>query len=494
MPAVREQGFSLPAAGGLPQPRGAGTLTGMKTPALVATCSVVSLAVGAAVGWRQGGSQVEKAWRTRVESGQFVERSAAPPAPPTLAGGSPGKDAASAGRTAAAGESAAAKAQRLFDEIRLSDGGLAGGPPTEIFDFLQALSGCDAATLEGMIATLTADNQPGGRRSGRELLSMVLARYANLKPEEAVRLATADGKRARDRDVEMTMAMAFAHLGDDPARAQRLIDSVPEGDARNSAETAWLIARAKRQPDTVLEELLAKESPGRTEQRLIEGIISRKAAESPEETVAYVGRLKPEVRSQVLGRAVQTWLDRDPQAAGTWAKQSTDPEAWLAVARHQSSDDTRATPAAFAPADMRAQLSQLTGTDGGAFSQLTGVLAADLAASSPTDALAWSATLTGNARTSAEIGAGNAWIQRDPVAASEWLSTLPPGNTHDQLAHTLASRIATDDPEAAIRWAAAIQSPDLRHQAEEQILRSAPGSHSAVQQLRQSKSGKAPSQ
>ena len=424
-----------------------------------------------------------------MASGQIVERSAM--RLPVQMRGSAGDGAARNSRASvasvAAAESPAAKALRLFDEMRRNGGGLNGGPPTELFEFLQALSGCDAATLETILNGIPGES--GGspvRRHDRELLTMVLARYANLKPEEAVNFATSEAKKSNFREVDLVLAMAFAGMAGDPARAQRLINSVPEGQARTAAEGAWLLTRAKNDPDTVLTELLAKGSSTETEQRVVAGLLSRKAAESPVETLAIISQLKPELRQESLGRAVGSWLETNPQAAGEWARQSRDPEAWLAVARFQSRGETQAQPPVIPLEEMRDRLETLDSTNSAAHAQLVDTIASGLAAQSPTETLKWAASLTGNARISAEIAAGTAWIQADPVAASEWLSSVPAGGSHDQLVNSLVDRIAPDDAEAAIRWAATIQSADIRRDAHQAILRRANANDPSVHQLRQS--------
>ena len=48
---------------------------------------------------------------------------------------------------------------------------------------------------------------------------------------------------------------------------------------------------------------------------------------------------------------------------------------------------------------------------------------------------------------------GFAWAMKDPLAASEWVMTLPEGHVRDRALGSVASRWAEKDPVAASGWA-----------------------------------------
>ncbi len=58
----------------------------------------------------------------------------------------------------------------------------------------------------------------------------------------------------------------------------------------------------------------------------------------------------------------------------------------------------------------------------------------------------------GAAKNSATSGLVEAWAQSDPVAASQWLTTVPPGEGRDRAVRHLISNLG-DDPESALTWA-----------------------------------------
>ena len=54
-------------------------------------------------------------------------------------------------------------------------------------------------------------------------------------------------------------------------------------------------------------------------------------------------------------------------------------------------------------------------------------------------------------------GVVRAWVATDPVAASEWVATLPSGGTRNGAIYHLVEGIKNSDPAAAFQWANSIE-------------------------------------
>lgn len=72
--------------------------------------------------------------------------------------------------------------------------------------------------------------------------------------------------------------------------------------------------------------------------------------------------------------------------------------------------------------------------------------------------LRWAATLPAEEQASANLQIFPKWLERDSTAASAWLATWPAGKEKDSAIIGLINNISNEDPEAALVWAANIQS------------------------------------
>jgi hypothetical protein len=64
-----------------------------------------------------------------------------------------------------------------------------------------------------------------------------------------------------------------------------------------------------------------------------------------------------------------------------------------------------------------------------------------------------------------------AYVQHDPLAASEWIATLATGPERDASVKTLVNHIAKTDPEAGFIWAATVSDPNDRRNSLSQVVR-----------------------
>ncbi|RYD86656.1 MAG: hypothetical protein EOP50_22075 [Sphingobacteriales bacterium] len=55
-------------------------------------------------------------------------------------------------------------------------------------------------------------------------------------------------------------------------------------------------------------------------------------------------------------------------------------------------------------------------------------------------------------------GLMNPWMKSDPVAASQWLATLPAGPVRDEGAKVVIEQVNDTDPEMAEQWRKSLSS------------------------------------
>jgi hypothetical protein len=90
----------------------------------------------------------------------------------------------------------------------------------------------------------------------------------------------------------------------------------------------------------------------------------------------------------------------------------------------------------------------------------------------PLAALEWSRQQTdADVREKSAGAAVEAWARQDAWGASEWIKEQPPGVERDMAAHHLARVLRTDEPQSAWAWAADIQDPATRLEAQAAVLR-----------------------
>ena len=462
----------------------------MKNASTVAI-AILSLTAGTALGWwRRGSHDAAEAEKTALngpgatnDGATVVTRPKSGPAGKSAAGTAASGKGGSGTAAAAAATNPADRAREVLD-LMLNRGSFSGdGPPTEIFEFLQALSGCDAPALADLLGKLDAAKSATGSRArdAGELEVMILARYASADPEATI-ARLIQSKPDRPRNAEMALAMVFGPLGGDAARAQRLLGQLPD-DLRSAGEAAWLMARAKTDPDGTFRELLAQPKLDEKSQRIAQSIVARTLQTDPDRAMAMAAQIASgDQRGKAVNEVFRMWAQSDAQAAGAWAKAHESADlyaAYFQAAREPKPSDPIST------SDLRSRFSTLQAGETSAKITLASFLAADLAKSDPQQALQWAATLPAEQKSSAESAAASRWIDRDPVAASGWIASQPTGPARDGLATQLAIKIAADDPESALRWAGTIEGGADRLRAQKGILKNARRDSPAIVQFLQ---------
>jgi hypothetical protein len=428
----------------------------MRTSILVVS-SICLLSAGIGLGWMWRGQSDRAGVRVNWVTSAEANRPEKPPGKGVGNVTTSGRNGASSGLAAARVnadekvESSADAAHRILRSM-LEDGGFRNGPPVELFEFLQALAGCDAPTLHELLGEMQKAAKEKGKpfRGGEPVGMMILVRLASLDPEGAMDGLLAMKKTGERMDKEMILFMMAAAAKNDPARTQALIARMPDEESKKAAEMALLIVRARQDPDAVLQELAAappKDDAGFSQAR---EIIRSVAGKSPEKALEVAGKFgNADQQSRMVGEVMQSWLERDAKSAAKWASETMNPAALNACLQADAS---------LVDADkLCREFNSINTATPDVRNQLAASLAGNLAKKDVSSALAWSSTLTDVDQTTAHASIGRSWIDKDPVSASEWLASWPQSSAKDGVASYLVNKISADDPESAFVWACSIQ-------------------------------------
>jgi hypothetical protein len=104
-------------------------------------------------------------------------------------------------------------------------------------------------------------------------------------------------------------------------------------------------------------------------------------------------------------------------------------------------------------------------------------LASVWATKDPQGAISWTRSLSGTARENTLQQILVSWVHEDSPAASQWITTLPPGAERDAAAAGLVSSLAHESPDEAWPWALNISDPQKRSSAVMQTLQQMKGTH-----------------
>ncbi len=73
-------------------------------------------------------------------------------------------------------------------------------------------------------------------------------------------------------------------------------------------------------------------------------------------------------------------------------------------------------------------------------------------------------------RTTAQVDVVEQWSEKDPAAATQWMQSLPEGRTKDLAASAISQSMAKNDPKAAMDMATGIGDSKLRTEAQEKVV------------------------
>lgn len=426
----------------------------MKNPSNLLTGTVI-LAAGLGMGWFLR-SELEKPLGNKIVGLQQAGQGSA--GGDFTEGGRPGQDGIiPEGSTLGHSKTAGHQALLLLREM-LKDGDFNGGPPPEFFNFLQAISSCDSATLKEMLKELDAfakdpTNQGNSHGSG-EFSMMILARLGNVDPAEAIdqllEMQQSDGRISHE-----ILPFIFASIAKNhPDQGQSFIDRIPDAAFKETAQLAWLEAISKQDPNRALEEYLAMPKPSadsensqmhtQTERQLVLAVAHR----SPERGIEAALAMEDGNRQSIINEIAEQWARRDPQELVTWALKSKDATGLrIAMEKNLAGVDTQRVRGEFASILPEGRPKEL----------LAATLARRFAELDMKGATQWCESLSGANQLNARSGVAEVWIDTDPIAASQWLDSWPAGQLKDEAVTRLVNKIQADDPESAFTWALSIQ-------------------------------------
>lgn len=199
---------------------------------------------------------------------------------------------------------------------------------------------------------------------------------------------------------------------------------------------------------------------------------SRLVVNEPQELATAVGLYakNPEDRARLLGFAASVFASRAPQQAATWLEESQD------NSKLQESLRSGLMTHALFPLQERARIllddinrlplhtpnpESLSGAE---------KLMANYLQTDYTKAIGFLSEVRNlGARESLTTSLVKQWAAVDPVTASEWMAELPAGSISDSALRELVIA-SKDDPEIALRNAAAISNPETREEAAMKVI------------------------
>ena len=329
--------------------------------------------------------------------------------------------------------------------------------------FPQALAGCDEAALAEMLESVMryVKDWPDIYSSigplPRQLTDLVMAQMAALNPRKALdfQLGLAQaGMPIGEESSSMVMALLAKQNAPD---VQNVIESLPPGDIRASAQIAWWTARSKNDAEGVFQSLMnldahARDSLSSFPSPLRE-LLGTLALQAPEKALQAAALLPWDPYDSAQTDVVRAWINRDPKAAVQWALEQNDAKS-LKMCLEALPSESRA----MDEKSLRDNFSSITSQDPAERAALASALAARLAEQDLPESVRWTATLPEDAREQAKVPVAKAWIKQDVSAAAEWLTTWPAGSAKDGAVEELTNAIVEDDPESALTWAASIQT------------------------------------
>jgi RNA polymerase sigma factor (sigma-70 family) len=91
----------------------------------------------------------------------------------------------------------------------------------------------------------------------------------------------------------------------------------------------------------------------------------------------------------------------------------------------------------------------------------------------PEDAINWVGTLPDDANRREALGAvASTWARQDAHGAAEWINTLPPGDERDQSTISLVNAVVDQHPVTAWDWALSVESENARGKLAADVVRS----------------------
>ncbi len=266
------------------------------------------------------------------------------------------------------------------------------------------------ATLQPHEFALMADRISQSRGySVRPVLSELYRVWAQHDPQAAITSAQTQ------KDSAYISAVVSGWAEKDRAAVQAWINQLPEGSIKRTARIALLSALAQTSPSEALAMISA--DPSLAKREYWNAIFSQMAARDPRGAIEAAMQLPAgQSRNDAILSLAQSWSRVDPEAAASWL--------------------TQLPPSATRNQALRNLIPQ--------FAQTNPEAALNLAMSN---------LLPANDRNYIISQAMSVWAGRDQAAALSWAQQLPEGIYRRSALVSIASRMAQDNPQAAIDFA-----------------------------------------
>jgi hypothetical protein len=195
-----------------------------------------------------------------------------------------------------------------------------------------------------------------------------------------------------------------------------------------------------------------------------------------------------QLRSEVIGIAMNKWGQERPRDAWLWAEKNlqgplkdraltdltvgwtrrnpTEAATWLAASGLTSQPLFTALPGTWAESDPAAAAAWVKGLSPGktrdtAEVAVAGVIAHEDPAKAAEE---FKEPIAEGKNPAVAFTIANIWATTDPTAAAEWVATLPEGPSKQEAAATLATVWASSDIQGAVGWTNQIQDPLVKKQ------------------------------
>ena len=324
---------------------------------------------------------------------------------------------------------------------RASPAPAAGAATTGIADRAAVYANATRADVAALVrqAREAAAEPPSTLRTFK--LDVLLARYAELDPPRAIAL----GRELRvPTDMLATLYADWAAA--DPARARAALAALDDPVAATTIGLAMFTALGG---DDIAMRQIAADLPSGAERGFIVGAIAAAAATNPAVALDQALELTESGLSGVAVQRVATaWARSDVRTALEAGDGIADPDLRAtfknAVLREWAQFDLDSVFAYYVELDVESQ------------EELAALGALrDIARLDPYRALDLSASLPASVRVGVEQSALASLAQRDPEAALQYVSRLPPGQQQQIVRQSLARAYGKQNPDAALAWARA---------------------------------------
>ena len=281
-----------------------------------------------------------------------------------------------------------------------------------------------------LIAGMTADNALEIRKQIEHLPAQDAAfrdfhfAWGKIARDEAV----LHGVETRKPDMQVALA-GFAAAN--PSAAMAWFDSLPEQNTKeNYTSQAYLkmgmvTGLAVTDPDAAADFVMRFAEAGDKDARKMMAMVASKVVkgEGPEAAASWTTTLpEGDMRNAATGHIAHDLARSDPQAAATWAQGVGSTRAVAAVGHEWAKRDGAA-------------------------------------------AVGWLDSMGSNTDSTAYFHTFDAWVGKDPQAASQHLVDMPPSANRDFAIGGMINRHRWDDPQSAITWADEIADPQQRQGA-----------------------------